>query len=206
MSRQREQFVDVALDEWRMSDVPRDWAAVLDGATMRPAGRGRRRAPARLHARRALPLAAVATGLVIIAAPALAVIAGSADWPWSRRHPGVSLTASATTSDGTATLRLTSRGALVYRTGEGSKPKVLAPVAAKRRRGFAWELRNEGGKVLSAAVVTGAATVRLCAPCGTHEAGVFTLAGARALALLNGEAQLRAQIGQQTRFAQIRLQ
>jgi hypothetical protein len=200
MSRQREQFVDVALEEWRMRGVRRDWEVVLRGATLPPPG------PARRRARRALPAAVVATGLVILAAPALAVIAGTADWPWAARSlPGVELVASVRTADGTATVRLMSRGGLVYRTGKDSKPKVLAPVAAKRRRGFAWELRNEGGKVRSAAIVTGAATVPLCAPCGSHVSGGFTLAGARALALLNGGARLRAQIGQQTRLAHIRL-
>jgi len=205
MRQQREQFVAVGLDEWRMSGVQRDWGAVLTGAAMKPAvGPGRHGALARLHARRGLAVAVVVTGLVIIAAPALAFIAGSAQWPWARDQRGVSLAASVRASGRTATVRLTSRAGLVYRT-RGSNPKVLAPVVAKRRLRFAWELRSEGGKVLSAAVVTGAATVRLCAPCASREAGAFTLTGPKALALLNGRAKLRAQIEQRTLFAPIHL-
>jgi hypothetical protein len=205
MSRQREQFVDVALEEWRVSGVRRDWGAVLAGAGVPPASCARRAAPARLRARRGLLVALVVTGLVAIAAPALAVITGSAQWPWSPHHPGVSLAASVSASGGSATVHVSARGGLLYRTTKGAKLKVLAPVLAKRRRIFAWELRSQGGKVTAAAIVTGAATVRLCAPCGAREAGAFTLAGARALALLNGGARLRVQIEGQTLSARIHL-
>ena len=129
---------------------------------MKPAaGRGRGEAPARLHARRGLAVAVVVTGLVIIAAPALAFIAGSAQWPWARDQRGVSLAASVRASGGTATVRLTSRAGLVYRT-RGSHPKVLAPVVAKRRRravaepaleAVAVEQRHEELEVLFLAVV-----------------------------------------------------
>ena len=82
--QQREQFVDVGLDEWRMRGVRRDWGAVLTGAAVTPAAGPAAAGHRRVHARRGLPVAAVVTGLVIIAAPALAFIAGSAHWPWAR--------------------------------------------------------------------------------------------------------------------------
>ena len=175
------------------------------GAGMQPANRAPRAAPARSGARRGLLVAVVVTGLVAIAAPALAVITGSAQLPWSPHHPRVSLAASVRASGGSATVRVSARGGLLYRTTKGAKLKVLAPVLAKRRRFFAWQLRSMGGKVLAAAIVTGTTTVRLCAPCGAREAGAFTLAGARALALLNGGARLRVQIGGQTLSAHIHL-
>jgi hypothetical protein len=183
MSRDREPQVEIALAAWRMSHVERDWEAVR-----RASNRATKR-----HAPRKLLVGVTATALVLIAAPALAVITGSAHWPWSSR-PGASLSASVSTPSGNAELRLRAAGALVYRAGIGSKPRFLTPVAAHRTRRFTWELRTRGGNVASAAIVARGTSIEVCAPCGAQQSGALVLNAAAALDLLNGAATFRARV------------
>lgn len=183
MSRDKEPQVEIALAAWRMSHVERDWEAVRRASNRA----GKRAAP------RKVLVGVAATGLVLIAAPALAVITGSARWPWSGR-PGAALSASVSTPSGNAELRLGERGALVYRTGIGSKPRFLTPATAHRTRRFTWEFRARGGNVASAAIVVRGTSMQVCAPCGAQQSGTLVLDAAAALDLLNGEATLRARV------------
>jgi hypothetical protein len=183
MSRDKEPRVEIALAAWRMSHVERDWEAV-----QRASNRAVKR-----HAPRKVLLGVTATALVLIAAPALAVITGSARWPWSGR-PGASLSASVNAPSGNAELRLHAHRALVYRTGIGSKPRFLTPATAHHTRRFTWELRTRGGNVASAAIVARGTTTQVCAPCGAQQSGALVLNAAAALDLLNGAATFRARV------------
>src|SRR6476660_2554397 len=125
MSRDKEPRVEVALAAWRMSRVERDWEAVRRASNR----------PAKRHAPRKVLLGVTATALVLVAAPALAVITGSARWPWSSR-PGASLSAAVRTPSGNAEFRLPALGGFVYPAGGGVKPPFYTPVATHDTRRF----------------------------------------------------------------------
>lgn len=176
MSRDRIELVDAALEEWRLRDVERDWQAVV-ASVATPAGKQRVR---RRDWRWRFALAAAA---LVVAAPAIGAVSGGLSWPWSH-GPAAQLVAAV---PGTS-LRLKSHGALLMRTSRGVR--FLSPVPARQRR-FVWRLTT-GSRIASAEIVLGRGRhVSLCSPCREGESGRFTLAGSRALDVLNGRATFR---------------
>jgi hypothetical protein len=196
MSTDRSELVGVALDEWRLRDVERDWQAVVASASAEAPARTRRMLW-RGHSWRWRILVAAAVVLVM-AAPAIAAVSGALSWPWSHR-PGAQLVA---TVPGT-TLRLNSHGALLVRTSRGVR--FLSPAPARQKRRFAWQLTTDA-RIASAQIVLGrAAAVELCSPCSDERSGTFNLAGSRALDVLNGHARLRVRNDDRTLTSPIQL-
>ena len=143
---------------------------------------------------------ALAAAVLVVAAPAIAAIRGGLPWPWPWSHgPGAQLVASVS---GTS-LRLNSHGALLVRTSRGVR--FLSPVPAKQKRRFVWQLESKS-RIASAKIALGPGSyVTLCSPCRDGESGRFTLAGPRALAVLNGRATLRVRSDGRTLTTPIQL-
>lgn len=202
MIEDRNMFVGVALDSWRLRDVGRDWQDVLArAAAADPAARFERvRDMVGWRWPRRRLIALVAVGLAI-AAPAIAAVSGSVSWPWARQ-PGAQLVASVPSLPGTS-MRLRSHGGLITRTSRGIR--FASRKATRQRRRFAWQLATKTRISSAAIVVPGSPSVELCSPCTDGESGAFTLAGTRALDLLNGRAELRVRSGDHTTSSPIRL-
>jgi hypothetical protein len=189
MSNEQSGLVSAALDEWRLHDIERDWDAVRSRASA-----ARSRVPRRR-------IAFVAVGLAV-AAPAIAAVGNPLSWPWSHR-PGAELVASVPSLPGTA-LRLDSHGALVVRTSRGVR--FLSPAPTRQRRRFVWQL-TAGTPIAGAEIVLPRkSSIELCSPCADGENGKFTVAGSRALDILNGQAKLRLRTGNGSTTSPIHLQ
>jgi len=199
MSKDRNELVVAALNEWRLSDVERDWHAVVAGVggVTAPQKRrilgvaGRRRYSWRWRV-------AVAALVLVVATPAIGAISGAFSWPWTHR-PGAQLVASVPGGS----LQLNSHGGLVVRTSRGIR--FLSPVPTRQKRRFVWQLATDA-RVASAEILLGRGpAVELCAPCSDGESGRFTLGGSRALDVLNGRATLRVRSEGRTATSSIQL-
>lgn len=188
-----------ALDEWRLSNVERDWDAVVEQASGGPrryawSARGMF---GQWRYRKRIALVTVA---LAVAAPAIAGVSASLSWPWSQR-PGTQLVAAVPSLPKTS-LRLRSHGAPIARTSNGIR---FVGRAAVRQRRFAWQLTTDARIVTASIVLADGHEVRLCSPCKDGVSGAFTLSGPRALDVLNGRSSLRVRSNDRTTTSPVEL-
>jgi hypothetical protein len=201
MNERSELFVG-SLGKWRLRNVDRDWEDVVSRATAAASSpTGRLGGPLGLQRSRRWRIVVVAVALAVAAPAIAAAFSDVFSWPSSHR-PGARLVASVPSLPGTS-LRLDSHGALVVRTSHGIR--FLSPVSARQKRRFAWQLATESRIAVAEIVLRDAPAVELCSPCSNGRGGTFTLAGSRALDVLNGRAKLRVRSDGRTTTSPIRL-
>jgi hypothetical protein len=201
MSRGRSEFVDAALEQWRLRNVERDWQAVLARAGVDTACRQQLFVGAsrfRMSWRWRL---AAAVLVLAAAAPAIAAVSGVVSWPW-KHMPGAELVAAVPSLPGTS-LRFESHGALIVRTSHGIR--FLSPTRARQQRRFVWQLTTRARIDWVEILLAHGRVAKLCSPCSDGQSGRITLAGARALDVLNGRATLKIEGGGRTTTSPIRL-
>ena len=201
MSRDRSELVDAALEQWRVRNVERDWQAVLARAGAEPAPLEQRvvgvsRLPVSWRWR-----LAGAVVVLAVAAPAFAAVSGVVPWPW-KHMPGAELVATVPSLPGTS-LSFESHGALVVRTSHGVR--FMSPVRARQQRRFVWQLTTHARIDSTEILLPRGRGVELCSPCSDGQSGRITLAGARALDVLNGHARLRIESRGRTTTSPIEL-
>lgn len=200
MTEDRNDLLVAALDEWRLSNVERDWDAVVDQAIAACPRRRARSALGILGQRRYLKRIAFVAVALAVAAPAIAAVSGALSWPWSHR-PGTQLVATVPSLPGTS-LRIHSHGAPIARTRSGI---LFVGRAAVRQRRFAWQLATEARIGAASIVLPDGHEVRLCSPCKDGVGGAFTLSGSRALDILNGRSILRVRSNDHTTTSPVEL-
>jgi hypothetical protein len=170
----RDADIATALERWRVTNEPRDWAAVLARA-------GHIEPSSSSPLRRAVLIAALATAVLVVA-PASALVAHLRGDGGPSALPGLTVVARFPTSSpvsGRVTLRA-SRLFVVITRKNNVKPRIFGPVRAvwSGRLRVRWTLRLDprGARVLSARIRAGSQVVAtLCAPCSPRASGVIRL-------------------------------
>jgi hypothetical protein len=176
---EHDQLIGQVLERWRVQGEAPAWDDVLARA-----GAGARTRQ-RLGSKR-LYVALLVTGVVALAAPALAIVARQL--LSTRSVPGTTTTTHVQLGSGrSAELRLRSSGSPLGRDSAGFR--FLRP-GADQARSFHWTLELHGlDRVAGARITLRGRVIRLCGPCSTG-GGKFPLRDGEALGLLNGRATL----------------
>jgi hypothetical protein len=188
-----------ALERWRVTGEPREWADVLARAGVR--------APLRHRWRPRGVLAAAAAAAALLVAPASALVLLQTR-QGSPRPPGLQVGARFDAGEPVSgRLTVLAPGTfMAVRNTRTQAPRIFQPVGSDRGPlRVRWRLRLETGseRVLSARIRRGPGLrrgeelARLCAPCAPRAAGSFRLARRRLAAVFNGRArvELRTESG-----------
>jgi hypothetical protein len=176
---EHDQLIGQVLERWRVQGEAPAWEDVLARAGL--AEPTHRRAGSRR-----LYVALLVAGVVVLAAPAFAIVARQL--LSTRSVPGTTTTTHVGLGSGrSADLRLRSSGSPLGRDSAGFR--FLRP-GADQARSFHWTLELHGLELVAGARITiRGRVIRLCRPCRTG-GGVFVLRDGEALGLLNGRATL----------------